>query len=66
MSEQIDHRGIAVDNKRWLRNKKDGEIYGWNEIIAENPNVEEELDNKSSNTEYVNEVRNEFSDKQVY
>lgn len=26
---------------RWLRNIKDGEIYGWNEILAENPNVEE-------------------------
>ena len=26
---------------RWLRNKKDGEIYGWNEILAENPLTEE-------------------------
>ena len=26
---------------RWLRNKKDGEIYGWNEILADNPLTEE-------------------------
>ena len=26
---------------RWLRNKIDGEIYGWNEILAENPRTEE-------------------------
>ena len=26
---------------RWLRNKKDGEIYGWNEILAEKPLTEE-------------------------
>tara|TARA_R100000655_G_scaffold99674_1_gene143719 strand:+ start:285 stop:533 length:249 start_codon:yes stop_codon:yes gene_type:complete len=26
---------------RWLRNKVDGEIYGWNEILAENPRTEE-------------------------
>ena len=26
---------------RWLRNKKDGEIYGWNEILAEHPLTEE-------------------------
>lgn len=26
---------------RWLRNIKDGEIYGWNEILAESPNTEE-------------------------
>ena len=26
---------------RWLRNIKDGEIYGWNEILAENPLTEE-------------------------
>ena len=27
--------------QRWLRNKNDGEIYGWNEILAENPLTEE-------------------------
>jgi len=26
---------------RWLRNKVDGTIYGWNEILAENPKTEE-------------------------
>tara|TARA_Y100000114_G_scaffold39508_1_gene35156 strand:+ start:892 stop:1206 length:315 start_codon:yes stop_codon:yes gene_type:complete len=26
---------------RWLRNIKDGEIYGWNAILAENPLTEE-------------------------
>tara|TARA_X000001388_G_scaffold14614_1_gene8430 strand:+ start:7648 stop:7896 length:249 start_codon:yes stop_codon:yes gene_type:complete len=26
---------------RWLRNKVDGEVYGWNEILAENPRTEE-------------------------
>ena len=26
---------------RWVRNKVDGEIYGWNEILAENPRTEE-------------------------
>lgn len=26
---------------RWLRNKKDGEIYGWNQILADNPLTEE-------------------------
>ncbi len=26
---------------RWLRNIKDGEIYGWDEILAENPLTEE-------------------------
>jgi hypothetical protein len=26
---------------KWLRNIKDGEIYGWNEILAENPLTEE-------------------------
>ena len=53
MSEQIDHRGIAVDNKRWLRNKKDGEIYGWNEIIAENPNVEEVTEEEAFPEKFV-------------
>lgn len=28
-------------SRRWLRNIKDGEIYGWNEILAENPLTEE-------------------------
>ena len=27
---------------RWLRNTVDGTIYGWNEILAENPTTEEE------------------------
>jgi hypothetical protein len=53
MSEQIDHRGIAVDNKRWLRNKKDGEIYGWNEIIAQNPNVEEVTEEEAFPEKFV-------------
>lgn len=26
---------------RWLRNTKDGEIYEWDEILAENPLTEE-------------------------
>jgi len=26
---------------RWLRNKNDGEIYEWDEILAENPLTEE-------------------------
>lgn len=26
---------------RWLRNKRDGEIYEWDEILAENPITEE-------------------------
>jgi len=26
---------------RWLRNIVDGTIYGWNEILAENPKTEE-------------------------
>jgi len=26
---------------RWLRNTVDGTIYGWNEILAENPRTEE-------------------------
>lgn len=26
---------------RWLRNIADGTIYGWNEILAENPKTEE-------------------------
>ena len=26
---------------RWLRNIKDGEIYGWNAVLAENPLTEE-------------------------
>ena len=26
---------------RWVRNIKDGEIYGWDEILAENPLTEE-------------------------
>jgi len=26
---------------RWLRNIKDGEIYGWNEILADSPLTEE-------------------------
>ena len=30
-----------AETKRWLRNIKDGEIYGWNEILAENPLTEE-------------------------
>ena len=30
-----------TETKRWLRNIKDGEIYGWNEILAENPLTEE-------------------------
>ena len=30
-----------TEKKRWLRNIRDGEIYGWNEILAENPLTEE-------------------------
>lgn len=30
-----------TEKKRWLRNIRDGEIYGWNEILAENPMTEE-------------------------
>ena len=30
-----------TEARRWLRNIKDGEIYGWNEILAENPLTEE-------------------------
>jgi len=30
-----------AEKKKWLRNIKDGEIYGWNEILAENPLTEE-------------------------
>ena len=30
-----------TETKRWLRNIVDGEIYGWNEILAENPRTEE-------------------------
>ena len=30
-----------AEKKRWLRNIVDGEIYGWNEILAENPRTEE-------------------------
>jgi hypothetical protein len=26
---------------KWLRNKEDGTIYGWNEILAKNPKCEE-------------------------
>jgi hypothetical protein len=26
---------------KWLRNIVDGTIYGWNEILAENPKIEE-------------------------
>ena len=26
---------------RWLKNIKDGEIYGWNEILAANPLTKE-------------------------
>jgi len=29
------------EKRRWLRNIVDGEIYGWNEILAENPRTEE-------------------------
>ena len=29
------------EKRRWLRNIKDGEVYGWNEILAENPLTEE-------------------------
>lgn len=27
--------------QKWLRNKEDGTIYGWNEILAKNPTCEE-------------------------
>ena len=30
-----------AEKKRLLRNIVDGEIYGWNEILAENPRTEE-------------------------
>ena len=30
-----------AEKKRWLRNIVDGEIYGWNEILAENLRTEE-------------------------
>lgn len=30
-----------AEKRRWLRNKVDGEIYGWNEILAENSRTEE-------------------------
>ena len=30
-----------TEKKRWLRNIIDGEIYGWNEVLAENPRTEE-------------------------
>ena len=30
-----------TETKKWLRNIRDGEIYGWNEILAENPLTEE-------------------------
>ena len=53
MSQRIDHRGKADDTKRWLRNKKDGEIYGWNEIIAENPNVEEVTEEEAFPEKFV-------------
>ena len=53
MSQQIDHRGIAVDDERWLRNKKDGEIYHWNEIIAQNPNVEEVTEEEAFPEKFV-------------
>ena len=53
MSHQIDHRGIAVDDERWLRNKKDGEIYQWNEIIAQNPNVEEVTEEEAFPEKFV-------------
>ena len=28
-------------SNRWLRNINDGEIYGWNQILADNPLTEE-------------------------
>ena len=30
-----------AEKTRWLRNIADGEIYGWNAILAENPRTEE-------------------------
>ena len=30
-----------AEQRRWLKNIVDGEIYGWNEILAENPRTKE-------------------------
>tara|TARA_R100001082_G_C4335860_1_gene147754 strand:- start:275 stop:544 length:270 start_codon:yes stop_codon:yes gene_type:complete len=30
-----------AEKRRWLKNMVDGEIYGWNEILAENPRTKE-------------------------
>jgi len=42
---------------RWLRNIKDGEIYGWNEILAENPNVEEITEEQAFPEKFISKTQ---------
>ena len=38
---------------RWLRNIKDGEIYGWHEILAENPLTEEVTEEQAFREKFI-------------
>ena len=42
---------------RWLRNTVDGTIYGWNEILAENPKTEE-TKSRTEKTKYKSKKEN--------
>ena len=53
MSEYKDHRGVVVNDERWLRHKRDGDISRWNEILAENPNMEEVTEEEAFPEKFV-------------
>jgi hypothetical protein len=44
---------MAADTGRWLRNKVDGTIYGWNQYLANNPKCEEVTHEEAFPEKYV-------------
>jgi hypothetical protein len=47
--------GTEKEMTKYLRNKQDGFIYGWNKILAENPLCEEVTEEEAFPERFVNE-----------
>ena len=48
-----------AEKRRWLRNIVDGEIYGWNEILAENPRTEEVTEEEAFPDKFITKEQKE-------
>ena len=52
-----------AEKTRWLRNIADGEIYGWNAILAENPRTEEVTEEEAFPERFITKTQKKRTKK---